>query len=135
MNNRYWIVIFAVVSFVITPACHTLTQKNKIQLSQQLKQYLGKKSGYITEHLDLNNLGIKINPNPVTAPDRIIFSFDRVASIAIPLTTMTRDSNGVMIPVQIATVSNSYDRIVSCNMIFLLENDIAQSVSLKGKAC
>lgn len=128
------LLILSMIGILLT-ACQTTTQKTRIELYKQLNQYVGKDSQQLQQSLNLDQMGLKINPNPIITSERAIFSFDRIGTTAIPSTITTRDSNGVIIPVQIASVSNSYNYTVSCNIIFTLQNNIVQSVLLQGKAC
>ena len=116
-------------------ACQTTYQQNKQSLTLHLNQYIGQNSDQLEQNFNLDNLDIQLNPNPIITPERVIFSFDRLMSLPIPAGNMVMDSRGVMIPVQIASVDNNYKTKQPCNIIFVLKNNMVQSVSMKGKAC
>lgn len=132
---RFNLLLILSMSSILLTACQTTTQKTRSELYQQVNQYIGKDFQQLQQNFNLDQMGLKINPNPIITSERAIFSFDRIGTTAIPSTITTRDSNGVIIPVQIASVSNSYNYTVSCNIIFALQNNIVQSVLLQGKAC
>lgn len=132
---RFNLLLILSMSSILLTACQTTTQKTRSELYQQLNQYIGKDFQQLQQNFNLDQMGLKINPNPIITSERAIFSFDRIGTTAIPSTIITRDSNGVIIPVQIASVSNSYNYTVSCNIIFALQKNIVQSVLLQGKAC
>lgn len=132
---RFNLLLILSMSSILLTACQTTTQKTRSELYQQLNQYIGKDFQQLQQNFNLDQMGLKINPNPIITSERAIFSFDRIGTTAIPSTITTRDSNGVIIPVQIASVSNSYNYTVSCNIIFALQKNIVQSVLLQGKAC
>lgn len=126
------ILFISVFSF---SACQTTNEKSNIALKEQLNHFIGKDVAYIEEHLNLDQIGIKLNPNPIISSQQAIYTFNRKVSIPIPSGHATLDSRGVMIPTQISSVSDRYSNTLTCNIIFNLEHQIAQSVLLQGRAC
>lgn len=116
-------------------ACQTTHQQNKQALTLHLNQYIGLKADQLEQNFNLDAFDIKLNPNLIITPERAIFSFDRMLSLPTPAGNMIMDSRGVMIPVQIASIDNTYKTKQPCNIIFALKNHIVQSVSMEGKAC
>lgn len=116
-------------------ACQITHQQNKHALALHLNQYIGQTTDQLEQTFNLDAFNIQLNPNPIFTPERAIFSFDRMLSLAIPAGKMMMDQHGVMIPVQIASTDNNYSSKQPCNIIFVLKDNVVQSVSMKGKAC
>lgn len=116
-------------------ACQTTHQQNKQALALHLNQYIGQRTDQLEQNFNLDAFNIQLNPNPIITPNHAFFSFDRMLSLPIPAGNVIKDSRGVMIPVQIASAENNYKTKQPCNIIFVLKNNMVQSVSMKGKAC
>ena len=116
-------------------ACDTSTRVRNQPIIQQLSPYIGKSPALIEQQLDLRNIGIKFIKQPMLEENRLTYTFQRTLATAIPTGISTPSEKGKMLQTQIATTSDSLNSLMSCHIIFKIENGVAQSYQFKGRAC
>lgn len=116
-------------------ACDTSTRVRNQPIIQQLNPYIGKAPALIEQQLDLQNIGIKFIKQPMLEENRLTYTFQRTLATAIPTGISTPSEKGKMLQTQIATTSDSLNSLMSCHIIFKIENGVAQSYQFKGRAC
>ena len=127
--------LMLILSLNCLVACDTSTRVRNQPIIQQLNPYIGKAPALIEQQLDLQNIGIKFIKQPVLEENLLTYTFQRTLATAIPTGISTPNEKGKMIQTQIATTSDSLNSLMSCHIIFKIENGIAQSYQFKGRAC
>ena len=127
--------LMLILSLNCLVACDTSTRVRNQPIIQQLNPYIGKSPALIEQQLDLQNIGIKFIKQPVLEENLLTYTFQRTLATAIPTGISTPNEKGKMIQTQIATTSDSLNSLMSCHIIFKIENGVAQSYQFKGRAC
>lgn len=130
-KSKCYIVVFS----LFLAACNTTTRSRNQPIVQELNQYIGQTPTVITQQLDLSRIGIKPTKQPILKENQLIYTFNRVVTTAIPSGVSISDERGKMAQTLIATTSDSTQYTLYCNIIFDIENGIAKSYQLKGRAC
>lgn len=129
---KYLMLMLSLNSLV---ACDTSIRARNQPIIQLLNPYIGKSPALIEQQLDLQNIGIKFIRQPVLEENLLTYTFQRALATAIPTGISTPNEKGKIIQTQIATTSDSLNSLMSCHIIFKIENGIAQSYQFKGRAC
>lgn len=127
--------LMLILSLNCLVACDTSTRVRNQPIIQQLNPYIGKAPALIEQQLDLQNIGIKFIKQPMLEENRLTYTFQRTLATAIPTGISTPSEKGKMLQTQIATTSDSLNSLMSCHIIFKIENGVAQSYQFKGRAC
>ena len=127
--------LMLILSLNCLVACDTGTRVRNQPIIQQLNPYIGKAPALIEQQLDLQNIGIKFIKQPMLEENRLTYTFQRTLATAIPTGISTPSEKGKMLQTQIATTSDSLNSLMSCHIIFKIENGVAQSYQFKGRAC
>lgn len=127
--------LMLILSLNCLVACDTSTRVRNQPIIQQLNPYTGKAPALIEQQLDLQNIGIKFIKQPMLEENRLTYTFQRTLATAIPTGISTPSEKGKMLQTQIATTSDSLNSLMSCHIIFKIENGVAQSYQFKGRAC
>ena len=127
--------LMLILSLNCLVACDTSTRVRNQPIIQQLNPYIGKAPALIEQQLDLQNIGIKFIKQPVLEENLLTYTFQRTLATAIPTGISTPSEKGKMLQTQIATTSDSLNSLMSCHIIFKIENGVAQSYQFKGRAC
>ena len=134
MNTKLKMILVSLALCGMT-ACNTQTRVRNQPIVQQLNKYLGQTPNTITQHLNLHSLGIHFIAKPILNENQLIYTFERSIATPIPTGISARDEKSRMIQTQIATTSDSMHYALRCNIIFQIENGVATSYQLKGRAC
>lgn len=134
MNTTLKILILFLSLFSLV-ACNTTTRTRNQPIVKDLNQYIGQTPDVITKKLDLNKIGINVTKQPILKENQLIYTFTRSVTTAIPSGISTPNERGKMIQTQIATTSESIQNPLYCNIFFNIENGVAKSYQLKGRAC
>lgn len=130
--SKIMIVILSLCSLV---ACNSTRNIRNQPITQQLNSYIGQTTSVITQQLNLQNIGINFSKGPILKENQLIYTFERTVAIPIPTGIAISDERGKMLQTQSATTSDSLKHKLPCNIIFNIQNGVAKSYQLKGKAC
>lgn len=131
--------IFKILCIILTTAYLTACTSNMLlrnePIIQKITPYIGQSATVITQQFKLQNIGIAFSKAPKLENNQLIYTFERTTIIPIPTGIATPDDKGKMLQTQMATTSDSIQNRLQCHIIFKLENNIATSYELKGRAC
>ena len=96
---------------------------------------IGKTATDIQQQFDLKEIGIQPKKAAVQKENQLIYVFERDVPTSMPSGVSVSDQHGKLLPTQMGSTANSYQNRMSCNIIFNIENGIAKSYQLKGRAC
>lgn len=130
--SKIMIVILSLCSLV---ACNSTRSIRNQPITQQLNSYLGQTPPVIIQQLNLQNIGINFSKQPILKENQLIYTFERIVATPIPTGIATPDQRGKMLQTQSATTSDTLKYKLPCNIIFDIQNGVAKSYQLKGKAC
>ena len=127
-------ILLTLLSVFILTACSTTTT-SQFDRELYLQSFLGKSSEYIYNNLDLTKMGYQPRQAPVLDQQQLVYRIERTLMIPMPMSQPTMTSTGVIpIPVS-ANTTQGYDASLQCQIVFLLKNNIAQSVTYTGRTC
>ncbi len=118
---------------VFLSACNTSPTTVRVNLDQELQQYIGQSASEIKQKLNLTELGYKVRSAPVQTDSHLSYTVLRTMQIPVAQPAMRISSSG---GTQAIHAASSYDSIdLKCNIIFNLKDGIAQSLEYSGRAC
>mgnify|MGYP001554093714 FL=1 len=116
-------------------SCTSLSQQRNAPIHQYVQPFIGKTVTDIQQQFDLKEIGIQPKKTAVQKENQLIYVFERDVSTSMPSGVSVPDQHGKWLPTQTGSTANSYKNLMSCNIIFNIENGIAKSYQLKGRAC
>lgn len=104
----------------------TTTQRDR---DGHLQQFLGQTTQHIRQNLDLKQLGYYDVSEVMVRDHQLIYRIQR------PVTIPTPTAIGIgAVPLPLDS-SSKYDISITCEIIYHIQNNIAQSVSYTGRTC
>ncbi|OUY08783.1 hypothetical protein CAP51_03980 [Acinetobacter populi] len=102
-----------------------------------LDQFIGQPKETILAKADFKTFGFDTTTPTLQNKNQIVYTIIRPLNIPLPIPVETGNSGGSggRISTNTASLANSYQMNVTCNIIFHLENNIATKWESKGKAC
>ncbi|WP_162626582.1 hypothetical protein [Acinetobacter sp. CFCC 10889] len=123
------------LSIGLLSACSTIHHERNHTLMQKLNTYQGLSANEVQQQLDLKDIGITLKEPARITEQQLIYTFERAVPTAASSQLPIADARGRFIPMQTGGSSESYSSIMTCHIIFNLQQQRVSSIQLKGRAC
>ncbi|ANF80971.1 hypothetical protein A3K93_01395 [Acinetobacter sp. NCu2D-2] len=123
------------LAFSMIAGCTSTPSMNSHDRELYLNSFVGQSSEYIYNHLDLSKMGYEQSQPPELSPSALSYHIER--KLFIPMSVPQSSAGGTgTVPIPIANSrADGYDTSLSCQIVFPLKDNIAQSVSYTGRTC
>ena len=132
--NKIFTYLSVLFCCIYLASCASLSQQRNAPIHQYVQPFIGKTVFEIQQQFDLKEIGIQPKTSAVKE-NQLIYVFERDVSTSMPSGGSVPDQHGKWLPTQTGSTANSYKNLMSCNIIFNIENGIATSYQFKGRAC